>query len=104
VSQVAFSSEIIIEVLRRAKQRGGEEYFVLHDSSFALLEHVRRLDILGMIVLDEPEIKIGIHVSSITPAGEAMLAWLSAPEVRAAGGLTIFDSSRADSLDEDDNH
>jgi hypothetical protein len=40
--------------------------------------------IVGLIVVDEPFGKVSIHVSSITPAGEVMLAWLSEPETRAA--------------------
>jgi hypothetical protein len=81
MSQVTFSREIAIEVLRRA-MTPGSEFYALHEHSLAVLEHVRKLGIVGLIVVDEPFAKVSIHVSSITPAGEAMLAWLSGPEAR----------------------
>jgi hypothetical protein len=81
--QVTFSPAIAIEVLHRAMKLRGE-FYALHEHSFAVLEHVRRLGIVGLIVVDEPFGKICIHVSSITPAGEAMLAWLCEAEARAA--------------------
>jgi hypothetical protein len=83
LSQVTFSREIAVEVLRRAMKPGGE-FFGLYEHSLAVLEHVRRLGIVGLIVVDEPLGKATIRVSSITPTGEAMLAWLSEPEARAA--------------------
>jgi hypothetical protein len=83
MSQDTFSPEIAIEVLRRAMKPGGE-FYALHEHSVAVFRHVRRLAIVGLIVVDEPLWKVGVHVSSITSAGEAMLAWLSESEALAA--------------------
>jgi hypothetical protein len=84
MTQVAFPPGIAIEVLRRAMKPGGE-FFGLHEHALAVLQHVRRLGIIGLIVVhDEPFEKHCIHVSSITAAGQAMLAWLNESEAYAA--------------------
>jgi hypothetical protein len=80
MSRVAFSQQIAIEVLRRAMTPGDKTYGV-YEYSFAVLEHVRRLGMAGLIIVGEPMGKVTINVSSITPGGEAMLAWLSEPDV-----------------------
>jgi hypothetical protein len=97
MSQGTFSREIAVEVLRRAMQPGGE-FYALHEHSLAVVEHVRKLGIVGLIVVDEPFAKHCIHVSSITPAGEAMLAWLGEPEARAALPVPDDPASRWGSL------
>jgi hypothetical protein len=83
MSQVAFSLQITIQVLRQAMESGDKTYGI-HEHSFAVLEHVRRLGIAGLIAVGEPCGKVAIHVSSITPAGEAILAWLSESEASMA--------------------
>jgi hypothetical protein len=83
MSRTTFSPEIAIEVLRRASKPDGE-FFDLHGSSLAVLDHVRQLGIVGLIVVNEPVGKSAIHVPSITLAGEAMLAWLSVESDRNA--------------------